>query len=123
MNIWEWVEEYEAKARADGDEQRVRLTQLHPVAYRYRETDPDRALALFEEGRRLAQALGEPWWVLFFDHWKSTALLHFKRDFRDVLDHTVRLTLEVRKPLYQDHPLRLAVFDDLVAAYLGIGPA
>src|SRR5262249_45396127 len=30
--------------------------------------------------------------------------------------------LEVRKPLYEQHPLRPAVFDDLVAAYLGIDP-
>src|SRR5262249_40568670 len=84
--------------------------------------DPDRSLELCEEGRRQAQALNEPWWVLFFDHWKSTALMHWKRDFRTILDHTVRLALEVRKPHFEQHPLRLTVFDDLVSAYLGIDP-
>ena len=107
---------------AAGDEARLRLTAIHPIGYKLRETDPDRALALFEDGRRQAQALNEPWWTLFFDHWKSTALIHFKRDFRTILDHAVRLTLEVRKPLYEQHPLRIAIFDDLVAAYLGIDP-
>ena len=82
MDIWDWVEEYRQRAQANGDEARVRLTWIHPVAYQLRETNPDQALQLCEEGRRQAQALNEPWWVLFFDHWKSTALMHWKRDFR-----------------------------------------
>src|SRR5262245_54254759 len=111
-SVWDWVAEYEASARAAGDEARVRLTQIHPLAYQYRETDPDRALALFEEGRRQAVALDEPWWVLFFDHWRCTARMHFQRDFRGVLDLAVALALEARKPAYEQHPLRLAAFDD-----------
>jgi hypothetical protein len=122
MNVWEWVEDYQRQAKADGDKERYRLTTLHADAYNYRETNPDRALALFEEGRRLALALHEPWWVLFFDHWRATAMLHFQRDYRTILDLAVRTTLEVRKPLYEQHPLRLAIFDDLIAAYLCIDP-
>jgi hypothetical protein len=122
MNVWDWVEEYYQQARVRGDRQRLRLSLLHPQAYELRETDPDRALALFEEGRRLAQRLHEPWWVLFFDHWRATALLHFKRDLRNVLDVVVATALEARKPVFAQHPLRLAVFDDLVAAYLYIDP-
>jgi hypothetical protein len=122
MDVWDWVDDCRQRFQAAGDEARLRLTGIHPIAYKLRETDPDRALALFEEGRRQAQALNEPWWVLFFEHWKSTALIHFQRDFRTILDHAVRLTLEVRKPLYEQHPLRIAIFDDLVAAYLGIDP-
>jgi hypothetical protein len=122
MDVWDWVDDFERQARARGDDRRLRLVSLHPEAYEHRETNPDRALALFEEGRRLACALREPWWVLFYDHWRATALMHFKRDLRHVLDLVVQTTLEVRKPLYERHPLRLAVFDDLVAAYLCIDP-
>jgi tetratricopeptide (TPR) repeat protein len=122
MNVWAWVEEYARRAREAGDQQRFRMTTLHPIGYRFRETDPDRALAFFEEGRRMAAALEEPWWVLFFDHWRATARMHFQRDYREVLDLVVRTALEARKPLYEHHPLRLAVYDDLVAAYLGIDP-
>ncbi len=122
MNVWAWVEEYARRAREAGDGPRLKLTTIHPAGYRFRETDPDRALALFEEGRRQALALDEPWWVLFFDHWRATARMHFQRDFREVLDLVVRTALDARKPLFEQHPLRLAVFDDLVAAYLGIDP-
>ncbi len=122
MDIWNWVEDYRRDAEANNDEARLRLTWIHPLAYQLRETDPDRSLELCEEGRRQAQVLNEPWWVLFFDHWKSTALMHWKRDYRTILDHTIRLTLEVRKPHFEQHPLRLTIFDDLVSAYLGIDP-
>src|ERR1700722_7539252 len=104
MDVWDWVEESRQRFQAARAEARLRLTAIHPVAYKLRETDPDRALALFEDGRRQAQALNEPWWVVFFDHWKSTGLIHFKRDFREILDHAVRLTLEIRKPQYEQHP-------------------
>ncbi len=122
MDIWDWVEEYRQRVLAEKDQARIRLTAFHPVIYQLRETDPDRALQLCEEGRRQALALNEPWWVLFFDHWKSTALMHWKRDFRAVLEHVVRVALEARKPQFEQHPLRLSIFDDLVAAYLGIDP-
>lgn len=121
-SIWDWVDDYRAHAEAAGDFQRVTLTEFHPAAYYFRETNPERSLMIFEEGRRLAQALGESPWVLFFDHWRATAYMHFMRDFSSVLDLVVQNTLEARKPAYDGHPLRLAAFDDLLAAYLGIDP-
>ena len=85
--------------------------------------DPDQAYRLFHEGQQLAQNLHEPWLVLFFEEWCGTALLHFKRDYRNVLDLVVRSALEARKPQYAQYPGRLGVFDNLIAAYLGIDPA
>jgi hypothetical protein len=49
--------------------------------------------------------------------------LHFKQDFRVVLDLAVRNTLEVRKPAYAGFPRRLLIHLDLISAYLGIDPA
>lgn len=118
-----WMDEFVAHARAARDRERLRLDQMHGVAYNYRETDPDHALSLYEEGSRLARKLNEPWWALFYDHWRVTAYLHFKDDYRShALDLAVGNVLEARKPLYDQFPGRFAVHDDLAAAYLGIDP-
>jgi hypothetical protein len=119
---WDWFDEYEIDALRREDAKRLRLASYHHRAYEHRETDPDRALALIAEGRRFAQALGEPWWVLFYDHYRVHALLHFKQDYRDVLDLAVRNALEVRKPAYVGYPRRLLIHDDLISAYTGIDP-
>ncbi len=122
MSAWDWFDLYEIDAMRRGDAERLRLARLHHQAYEHRESDPDRALALAADGRRLAEALREPWWALYYDHYRVHALLHFKQDYRDVLDLAVRNTLEVRKPSYGEFPRRLRIHDDLVSAYVGIDP-
>src|SRR5689334_4863286 len=122
MSGWDWFDEFERTARQAGDRDRDRLGQLHREAYRFRESDPDHALALLAEGRRLADRLGEPWWVLYYDQQRVHALLHFKQDYRDVLDLAVRNTLQMRKPAWAGFPRQLLIHGDLVSAYLGIDP-
>ncbi|HZT80363.1 MAG TPA: hypothetical protein VFA26_09080 [Gemmataceae bacterium] len=122
MSRWEWVHEFRREAQARGDRDRVWLADLHGAAYRFRETDPDVVLRMFREGRQLAEKLGEPWWSLFYAHWHVVALLHFKYDYRNVLDLAVRNALEARKPLYEGFPERVHIYDDLVSAYIGIDP-
>jgi hypothetical protein len=121
--IWDWFDEFELEARRKGDQERTRLGSLHRDAYRFRESDPDRALKLYGEGRRLAGLLREPWWMLYYDQQTVHALLHFKQDYRNVLDLAVANVLEVRKPSYGAFPRRLLIHGDLVSAYLGIDPA
>jgi hypothetical protein len=123
MSEWDWFYTYEFEARTRGERTKVRMAGVHREAYELREDDPQRALALYEEGRRLARALDEPWWALFYDHWRATALLFFLRDFSRVLDLAVQATLEVRKPAYRNFPFRFSVQRNLVSAYLGIDPA
>jgi hypothetical protein len=123
MTVWDWVEEFHRQALESGDADRARLPLYHYHAYRYRETDPDHAMSLFEEGGRLARQLNEPWWALFYDDWRVTGMLFFQRDFRRVLDLAVQNTLEVRKPLYTQFPLRFSIQRNLVAAYIGIDPS
>lgn len=122
MNIWDWIHQFEQEALARGDRERIRLSQVHSQAYTYRQVDPDRMLALLEDGRRLALRLHESWWVLFFDHWILETLIYYKDDYRDVIDLAVRLTLELRKPIYEQFPLRFGVWCNLVAAYLCVDP-
>jgi len=122
MSAWDWFDEYEWRARGAGDPERALLGELHRDAYHFRESDPDRALALVARGRALAERLGEPWWVLYYDQQRVHALLHFKQDYRGVLELAVANTLEVRKPAYAGFPRRLLIHGDLVSAYLGIDP-
>jgi hypothetical protein len=122
-SIWDWFDEFELEARRSGDAERMRLGELHREAYRFRESDPDRALLLYGEGRRLAAALREPWWVLYYNQQNVHALLHFKQDYRQVLDQAIANVLEVRKSSYASFPRRLLIHGDLVSAYLGIDPA
>jgi hypothetical protein len=122
MSVWDWFHEFERDARRQGDRDRLRLLQYYNQGYQLREKDPDRAFALYSEARQLAQRLGEPWMALFYDEWRVAALLHFKRDYRTVLDLAVAGALEARKPPYEHYPGRLSLFDNLIAAYLGIDP-
>ena len=119
---WEWIRATRQEFQRRGDEEAVRMTGLYQEGYEYRESDPDRALALFTEGRRIAARLGDPWWTLFYDQRRVVALLHFKQDYRDVLDLAVQCALELRKPPFAQYPDRFGVHDNLIAAYLGIDP-
>ena len=122
MSAWDWFHEFERNALQKNDRERLRLCQSYHQGYQLREKDPDQAFALFSEARHLAQQLGESWMVLFYDEWRMTALLHFKRDYRNVLDLAVQAALEVRKPQYATYSGRFGIFDNLIAAYLGIDP-
>lgn len=118
----DWFEEYEREAQRSGDAERFSLATLHRQAYRFRESDPDHALELLMQGRRLAERLQEPWWVLYYRQYEVHALLHFRQDYRLVLDRAVATALDLRRPMYTGYPRRLMIHFDLVSAYLGIDP-
>ncbi len=122
MSVWDWIEEFAAEANANGDEERLRLWEIQMRAFNHGKENPDLMLAALDEGRALAQQLNEPWWVLHFDHWRLQALLHYKLDYRDVLDLAVRATLEARKPSFAQLPQRICLHEDLIYSYLGIDP-
>jgi hypothetical protein len=122
MNVWDQVDAFEEQAQARGDAQRVRLARIHAEAYDHRHSNPDRMLGLVEEGLRLARTLGEAWWVIFFEHWRLETQIYYKDDYRTLLDGAVALTLELRKPVHESHPLRFHIWCNLVAAYLCVDP-
>jgi hypothetical protein len=120
MKRSDWFGAEAQKFQAAGDPVGLRMLECNSAGFRTRETDPDASLASFAEGRRLAEQLGEPWWVLFFEKKRIEALIHFKRDYRQVLDLAVKAVLEVSKPTNLQCPERVGLYDCLVAAYLGI---
>jgi hypothetical protein len=122
MSIWDQFFEIREEFFRNGDEDRLRLTFLHSEGFACQETDPDRTLAIFTEGRQLARRLNEPWFVLFYDVWRVIAQLSYKHDFRNVLDLAIQCALEMRKPANAQHAWRFAAFNNLVNAYAGIDP-
>jgi hypothetical protein len=123
MTDREWFAHFESEARARGDEQRLRLVALVYEADVHRETNPDRMLALIDEGRRLARQLNEPWWTLFYDDRRAGALMKYKGDAQSGLELAVRNALEARKPLYDGFPWRFRIHDHLIVGYLNTDPA
>jgi hypothetical protein len=122
MNVWQWVYAFEMRALEAGDFRRARLCQMHNEAYAHRQSQPRRMLEILEEGRREAIALQEPWWVLFFEHWKLETQIYYLEDYREVIEMGIRQTLELNKPNLEQHPLRFGVYCNLVAAYLCVDP-
>lgn len=108
------------RAQAAGDTQRLRLWTLHREAWDLAETEPERALSLIEEGRTLAQTLGEAWWVIFFVHRRVSVLLINKRNYLVALDAAVRAVVEARKPIYDGCPHQLLIHIDLISAYVEV---
>jgi hypothetical protein len=122
MSVWDWVQDYRHEAAVRGDEERLWLTQAFHEAWDLRETDTDRAGVLLDDARRLAQALDEPRWVLFYDHWLLQLARFFRRDYRNLLDRAVRAALEARKPAFAELPQRICLQEDLVGIYAAIDP-
>lgn len=122
MSVWDWVGEFAEAARAEDDDDRLRLYDLQQQAFQHGKSDPAAMLASLEEGRALAQRLGEAWWVLLFDHWRLQCYRHYLLDYKPAGDLAVRATLEARKPQYEGLPQRVCLHDDLVGTYLGVDP-
>lgn len=65
MDIHEWVGDFAGRAVEARDRERYQLVVLTGEAVPLVGKDPNRALALLEQGRALAERLEEPWFVPF----------------------------------------------------------
>jgi hypothetical protein len=122
MNMNEWLGSQARGFREQQNAAALRMMDCYLRAYEARESDPDLAFASYTEGKQIAQQLDDPWWVLFYETHRIEALLHFKRDYRNVLDMVVQAVADLRKPTNATYPGRLSIWDNLIAAYLGIDP-
>ncbi len=123
MTTDDWIEDYRLQAYRAGDRQRQQLCTLHHHGWEHREIDPGHALSIYEEGSRLAQALREPWWQLYYDNWRVNTLIFWLQDYHRGLDLAVANSLEVRKPIFAQFPGRFSTYFNLVDAYIGVDPA
>ncbi len=122
MSEWAWFQNSRLEAYRSGDFEKASLLETHCDAFDFRESEPDKTLALFSEAKALAKQLGESWWVMLFEHWIVHGTIFYKRDFRHILDAAVANVIKVRKPEFAAFPQRLRIFNDLVAIYLNIDP-
>ncbi len=83
-------------------------------------TDPDRAIAMIEEAIGIAKTLEEPYWEMEARHWLAQVLVLKKRDFTKGLPLTVQSATEARHPMYKDWTTRICLYQDLIAAYIGV---
>jgi hypothetical protein len=120
MTLSEWLRDEAISARKEGDPDRIRMMDSYNNAFALRETDPDGAFAAFTEGQQIARRRNEPWWVLYYEKYRIDALMHFKRDYRQVVDMAVQCVLDLNKPGNAAYPGRVGIWDSLLAAYLGV---
>lgn len=122
MSIMNWAYEYHYQAMKDGDENRILVSDIYSLSISEMQKNPDYVIADLQQRSALARQLNEPWWVLFYDHWRLQCLLFYKRDYNQALDLAVRSAVEARKPACATLPQRVCLHEDLIYAYLGIDP-
>lgn len=122
MDIHGWVSDFAGRAVEARDRERYQLVALTGEALPLVSRDPDRALALLEQGRALAEGLGEPWFVRFYEHWMIQALLFHKRDPRAALPLAVGAVAATSAPEFAGFPQRVCLREDLIFSFLSRDP-
>lgn len=122
MDIHAWIDEFAGRAVEARDRERYQLVALTGEALPLVGTDPDRALALLEQGKALAERLGEPWFVRFYEHWMIQALLFHKRDPETALPLAEAAVAATGGAQFADFPQRVCLREDLIFSYLSRDP-
>lgn len=120
---WDDYDRRVAGWRAAGDAARLALPDLFDAGFGCHETDPDRSFHLFTRGRDEAARLNEPWWVLFFEAWRLTALTAYAMDFGRALPVAVGLMPRFEAPAARHHPFRMTVLINVVYSHVMVDPA
>jgi hypothetical protein len=122
MSLWDWCMNDIQAAYERVDEDRIAMVKGIEEAAPLVTTNPDLALALIDQSYAVARRLNDGWWMRFYEHYRIQLLMLCKRDYQAALDLSVRATLEVRKPGYEQLPQRVCLHEDLIRAYAGIDP-
>ena len=121
VDLWQWIYDYASRVSLQVDGKGVQLALAVHDGLQYRQdADADNALRRLEDGVKLAQELNEPCWVMFCKHWITDIHFYFKHNYQLALDNIIRLATESRKEIYEDCPIRSAVFFLLADIYCTI---
>jgi hypothetical protein len=96
--------------------------QVHGQAVQAFQSDPERALPLFQQASQLARQAGDYPAALESDYWTTQIHLYDLRNYQTALELAVAAALESRKPVYSDVYLRFKIQDNLVCAYMAVDP-
>ena len=116
------MRDFHFRAVQSGDVQRQQLAILWERSVELSYERPDQKLAILDQAGALARKLNEPYWDLFFDHWKIETLLYEKHQPAAALKLAARAAFEVRKPIYDAFAYRPQITLSLTACYLKIDP-
>ena len=117
VDLWGWFNKFKAAARANNDNERVKLVGQYETGMVYRFKEPEQALHSFSKGVDLARSLSEPYWELFFQYWCCDIYIFELRDLDKGLEKTIQTFLLAHKPPYQNAPVVGRVYITLVYAY------
>ena len=121
-SFWQWMRDFHFRAVRSGDVERQQLAILWERSVELSYERPDEKLAILDQAGALARRLNEPYWDLFFDHWKIETLLYEKHRPAAALKLAARAAFEVRKPIYDAFAYRPQITLSLTACYLKIDP-
>ena len=121
-SFWQWMRDFHFRAVENGDFERMQLAILWERSVELSYERPDEKLAILEQAGALARKLNEPYWDMFFDHWKIEVLLYEKHQPAAALKLAARSAFEVRKPLYDAFAYRPQITLSLTACYLKLDP-
>ncbi len=116
------MRDFHFRAVENGDFERMQLAILWERSVEYSYERPDEKLAILEQAGALARKLNEPYWDMFFDHWKIEVLLYEKHQPAAALKLAARSAFEVRKPIYDAFAYRPQIALSLTACYLKLDP-
>ena len=116
------MRDFHFRAVQNGDFERQQLAILWESSVELSYERPDEKLAILDQAGALARRLNEPYWDLFFDHWKIEVLLYEKHQPAAALKLAARAAFEVRKPLYDAFAYRPQITLSLTACYLKLDP-
>ena len=121
-SFWQWMRDFHFRAVESGDIERQQLAILWESSVELSYERPDQKLAILDQAGALARRLNEPYWDLFFDHWKIEVLLYEKHQPAAALKLAARAAFEVRKPIYDAFSYRPQITLSLTACYLKTDP-
>lgn len=121
-SFWQWMRDFHFRAVRNGDFERMQLAILWERSVELSYERPDEKLAILDQAGALARRLNEPYWDLFFDHWKIEVLLYEKHQPAAALKLAARAAFEVRKPIYDAFAYRPQITLSLTACYLKLDP-
>ena len=112
------VDEWQQPKDAD----RLAMTEYLHQGFECQESNPEQSLALFTRGRDQAQRLNEPWWILFYESWRLTALTSFLEDFARAQPLAMELMIRFNSPPGLNHSQRASVLVNVLETYSSIDP-
>lgn len=122
MDLLDWFEEYLQRVEREGDQQRIDLFNRLRDTFGFAEKEPERALQVLNEGKKIALDLGEHCLALVFDTALCEVYLMGLMDVRAMLAFATHATVEARKPIYDHCPGRPYVYTRMVSAFFYTDP-